>query len=833
MIGCYKLNKITPRDGKLEQTSVCSFLAQDKYTMGISIGPGISIGNGIAMDRVHGPDMMFGQSEVGVWYEPADLSEAKLAYRRNLLSYSEDFTNAAWTKAVVTATPSAALGPDGLMSMTSLTETVTGSSTPYIFQMGVPTTTTGYITCSVYAKAGGRDWIYFICIGRIPTVATVPQSAWFNVATGALGSVDTGGVATITSVGNGIYRCTFTRPITNSLQMECRVGCSSASGIQTYVSDGRLATYLYGAQMEQAATATAYQKVTNWSAELVAAYPQYTLYQDSNRVTAVTAMEQPVGLMMDKSKGLAPGPELMANGGPFTATTGWTPQGTGCTISIVNGALRVSQPGGAYPYSRAYAAITTVVGGVYQVTGTATLVSGTGLVYMDASTLGYGGIEISNGMGPNVNFTFTAVGTTTYILCLLQNGNMVGDFNLISVHNITGNHAYQATTTKRPVLSARVNLLTYSEDLTNAAWTKTVATTQNAVAPDGTTTAWTVTKVSGALDYVFNSVVLPVTTCTFSVLIKKTVGATVFPVLQAIVNPPSALATIDTNNGIATVWTAYTGLTIVPSSATCVSYDANYWKVSLTSTVTAATWRFAVYPAFTSNATQSTGVGNGALAGSCVVCQPQVEFGAVATTYQWITSASVYNTSGFKRYLKFDGVDDFMVTSVIPFNTDKVTVFYGVTNLVAGTQTLFELGTNVTLVTYTFSVAVSNTVSGDTVLVHRASGSYTYPSTPAKTFPWTAVVAASADSAGTTYANSSPVYRVNGATPTITLGGVNDTGTGNFSASYPMYIGARAGTGIGTFFSGKLYSIIIRGTLCHADQITGLETYVNNLTGAY
>ena len=56
-----------------------------------------------------------------------------------------------------------------------------------------------------------------------------------------------------------------------------------------------------------------------------------TLYQDSLGVTPVTAVGEPVGLMLDKSKGLAQGPELITNG-DFATDSGWS-KGTGWTIS--------------------------------------------------------------------------------------------------------------------------------------------------------------------------------------------------------------------------------------------------------------------------------------------------------------------------------------------------------------------------------------------------------------------------------------------------------------------------------------------------------------------
>ena len=49
-----------------------------------------------------------------------------------------------------------------------------------------------------------------------------------------------------------------------------------------------------------------------------------TLFQNYAGTTPVTAVEQPVGLMLDKSQGLALGPELITNGNFNDGTTDWS-----------------------------------------------------------------------------------------------------------------------------------------------------------------------------------------------------------------------------------------------------------------------------------------------------------------------------------------------------------------------------------------------------------------------------------------------------------------------------------------------------------------------------
>lgn len=48
-----------------------------------------------------------------------------------------------------------------------------------------------------------------------------------------------------------------------------------------------------------------------------------TLYQDGAGTTPVTAVEQPVGLMLDKSRGMMLGPELISNGTFDSGIAGW------------------------------------------------------------------------------------------------------------------------------------------------------------------------------------------------------------------------------------------------------------------------------------------------------------------------------------------------------------------------------------------------------------------------------------------------------------------------------------------------------------------------------
>lgn len=204
-----------------------------------------------------------------------------------------------------------------------------------------------------------------------------------------------------------------------------------------------------------------------------------------------------------------------------------------------------------------------------------------------------------------------------------------------------------ATNTGYLAEGSRENKCLQSQTFDNATWANggTPSATQNVVGPDGATSAWTLTDNDGAAtEFIRQDITLTAATHTYSIFVKKTTGAQAsYPMLIAFLAATTGLAavTIDTSNGVATAWTAYTGFTGITGTATCTSYNANYWRVSLTFTGTAAAWSFGIYPAGTTNPTQSTGALDAAAQGSAVLYGAQVELGSSASTYIATTTAAV------------------------------------------------------------------------------------------------------------------------------------------------------------------------------------------------
>lgn len=180
--------------------------------------------------------------------------------------------------------------------------------------------------------------------------------------------------------------------------------------------------------------------------------PPYTasLFSTSTGTTAISAIgtvldsANPVGLALDRKGNLALGPELVTNGGPFVGAS-WT-LGTGVTIS--GGVLIYTS---AVYFENAYQAIGAAAGKIYQVSIVIDSISSGAL-----KTLWPG--ESAELSAPGT-YTFRVVGAGDSRVGLFAIGVTTATVSSISVKEIPGIHLSQATSTSRPVASARKNEL--------------------------------------------------------------------------------------------------------------------------------------------------------------------------------------------------------------------------------------------------------------------------------------------------------------------------------------------------------------------------------------
>lgn len=170
----------------------------------------------------------------------------------NLIPYSEEFDNVAWTKTNATVTANSVLSPDGSVNADTLTEnSATGvhrlQDSIIISSTGIP------VTQSVFAKSKGDGRFLRIFRGTSSNnfgVFDLDNGVVYNSGgTNLLGSE-------IKDYGNGWYRCsiTFTSAFTN---IATYFGIQNGD-LDSYTGDGTSGIYIWGAQLEQKSYATSY-----------------------------------------------------------------------------------------------------------------------------------------------------------------------------------------------------------------------------------------------------------------------------------------------------------------------------------------------------------------------------------------------------------------------------------------------------------------------------------------------------------------------------------------------------------------------------------------------
>ena len=376
-----------------------------------------------------------------------------------------------------------------------------------------------------------------------------------------------------------------------------------------------------------------------------------------------------------------------------------------------------------------------------------------------------------------------------------------------------GNHASQATTTARPILRARYNLLTQTENFGHADWPATQqgtkCTVEQVQAPDGSMTAQ---KLTSLVYPVVPSRSSTIQGSTFRFVVWLKPGVITVP--RALVrNNTTAVNMIQADTSNTSVSNQYGGCT--------VTAGPDGWK-KFTFTVTSGISTGDVVTLYY-GWTGAVKIGD-----TWSVWRPDFRYlndAFNAPEYQRVGAATDYDTVGFRPYLAPDGTDDWMATGDIDFSSTNSM------SIVAGAEKLNELAP--------FYQALAELGPGNSI------GSFALWHPYSDIQPSRVVARGAGASSQTVVVSDIPGNRTDVLTSTIELGAfrirykVSGTQYPNYAGNadpgkfgnLPLYLFSRAGTS--SRFRGGFYGLIVVGRLLSAGELAASHEFMRKKSGAY
>jgi hypothetical protein len=362
-----------------------------------------------ANEKALDPRVTFSRPTTATYYDGITSAVAE----QNLITYSQDFTNAAWTKTNLTVTANAVTAPDG--TTTGSTLTATGTSVAHVVYQSTATATQ---TWSCYAQAGTNNFI------QIRSSSDANTYANFVITAGSpsVGNVGSNATASIVSVGSNWYRCI----LTCNASVNTVVFQIVSSGTAVWNESNSLATTvnLWGTQVEQRSSATAYSAttttaITNYIPVLQTATSNTPRF-DNNPTTG-----ESLGLLIEEQR-----TNLVTYSSAFD-NAAWTK--TACSMTT---AANIA-PDGTQTAQLLVESATTASHFINQaVNKAASAITYTGTYYFKAATRTYSFVQLQDGAGNGATVYFNlSIGTISTAATLIGSGFTAQSATITSVGN--------------------------------------------------------------------------------------------------------------------------------------------------------------------------------------------------------------------------------------------------------------------------------------------------------------------------------------------------------------------------------------------------------------
>ena len=216
---------------------------------------GFTLGSGIALPTSL---ITFTRATSRTYTNSAGLL-AKSTY--NLLTYSEDISNAAYSKLAVSITANTTTAPDGTVTADKMAEDATLST--HKIQQSVNTTNTNPHCFSVYVKAAENTF----CVILLQETVTFLRYSFVvvNLSAGTISATtDSGGAASTASiapVGGGWYRVSLVSTL-GGVNPAMLAQVFNGNGVTSYTGVAGNGIYIWGAQLEASPAAGPYWATT-------------------------------------------------------------------------------------------------------------------------------------------------------------------------------------------------------------------------------------------------------------------------------------------------------------------------------------------------------------------------------------------------------------------------------------------------------------------------------------------------------------------------------------------------------------------------------------------